>query len=244
MNRSTNDLKKLAEDTIKKFGGTQQDYYVTSWYGDKVPEDGTWIVKKTSPMTPVVFVNDLTINEISMLNGIFEDWKLNLENEVPLKRLVDLLNGELDEQNIALKELRESIGSTKCSVIEETLIENGLEEDMAKFVVTKLANEWVDCYWLQNNFSKENMVFLKNTDIYKYIMGAEVSLERIYKRKEKIMKIYEKTKSHEQARKNIKSLHEDVCKIYDALELLEFDEELLKEIKILMNDIARMFLEL
>ena len=58
------------------------------------------------------------------------------------------------------------------------------------------------------------------------------------------MKIYNKTKSHEQARKNIKALHEDACKIYDALEMLGFDEDILKETKKLMNEIAHMFLEL
>lgn len=242
MNRSSNDLKKLAEDTIKKFGGKQEDYRVSDWGGEtcilKINNDAL----KTKP---VLFISDLTINEISMLNGIFSDWKLNLEEgSGTMEWIVKMLNGDNKDQEQALAELRYSIGSLKAKVMEEELIKSGLEEEMAKFVVTKLANEWVDSYWMRNNFSKENMNLLKNTDNYKYIMGTEVSLERIYKRKEKIMNIYLKTKSHEQARKNIKSLHDDVCKIYDALELLEFDEELLKEIKILMNDIARMFLEL
>ena len=76
MNRDTNNLKKLAEDTIKEFGGKQEEYSVTSWYGDLVLEDGTWIVKSNKP---VKYVNDLTMNEMSILNGIFSEWKLNLD---------------------------------------------------------------------------------------------------------------------------------------------------------------------
>lgn len=172
MNRSTSDLKKLAEDTIKEFGGNQEEYRVTDWYGDLVPEDGMWIVKGNKP---VKLVNDLTINEISMLNGIFSDWKLNLEEgKGTMEWIVKMLNGDIEDQDKALAELRYSIGSLKAKIMEEELIKSGLEEEMAKFVVTKLANEWVDSYWMRNNFSKENMSFLKNTDIYKYIMGLEL----------------------------------------------------------------------
>ena len=112
MSRSSNDLKKLAEDTIKKFGGKQEDYRVSDWGGEtcilKINNDAL----KTKP---VLFISDLTINEISMLNGIFSDWKLNLEEgKGTMEWIVKMLNGDKEDQDKALieviKNLRESKG--------------------------------------------------------------------------------------------------------------------------------------
>ena len=87
-----------------------------------------------------------------------------------LKRLVGWINEGGVNQKEAYKELKEEHSSFRREVLEGELVENGLEKEMAKFIVEKLATEWCDEYLKRNGFTKRNMEFLENTDNYKYVM--------------------------------------------------------------------------
>ena len=169
--RSQKELKELLEKTIRENGGIREEFYICDEGIERFEGQANSPVKSYKYRT-LFEIKGLTGDEYGLLSNMLADWKLNLEEgNGTMKWIVKMLNGDTKEQEQGLAELRYSIGSLKCEVMEEEIIKSGLEEVVAKFVVTILANEWVDSYWMTNNFSKENMNFLKNTNVYKYVMG-------------------------------------------------------------------------
>lgn len=85
--------------------------------------------------------------------------------------IAKLLNGNVSEQQEGIKEVESCLEDMNCEAVIVGLIENGVDNEIAKFVVTECAEKWITNYWNKNGFSKKNMEFIQKTDKYNFVMN-------------------------------------------------------------------------